>query len=191
MIFQAQADFLREVLSKKETSKQERDMLAVVVTQVQQQLQQHEEKEQQLNKEEKCKEDQQPHFDGKGLVCSGWSRHASHEYWSIHVYGTGKYKRGNYVRISMSIISTYIEKYSKNCTFITWKSIPSYIVNDKESVNQFSYKEFTLVLLFLINFYVEHWLRVMGDVQSSKIIMRRYGCDGSLLFRNQPWYICI
>ena len=67
MIPQAQADFLRKQLSKKETPKEERDILAVIFTQVQQQLKQKEEKEQQLNREEKCKEDQQPHFDGKVL----------------------------------------------------------------------------------------------------------------------------
>ena len=65
-LFQAQIDSLTKKLSRKDTSSYERDTLAVILTQIQQQLQQQQ-LQQQLNKNEQGKEDHQPHFVGK--VC--------------------------------------------------------------------------------------------------------------------------
>ena len=78
---QAQIDFLRKELSKKETSNHEKDLLAVIVTQIQQLLeqQQQKQKEQQLIKYEQCREDQQPHFEGKAYVCLESSKQARNE----------------------------------------------------------------------------------------------------------------
>ena len=57
-ISQAQIDFLRKELSKKDTAKHERDTMAVMVTEVQQQLQQ---------------------FEGKACISSGSSMQASND----------------------------------------------------------------------------------------------------------------
>ena len=81
---QAKIDYLRKELRKKDRPKFERDILSLIVTQVQQQLLQHHQKhkehqqkwkEQQLQKEQRTsgdkqhKEYQQPHFVGKVYVC--------------------------------------------------------------------------------------------------------------------------
>ena len=64
---QAQIDYLRKELSKKDTPKHERDTLAVIVTQVEQELQQHQQKQKEQQQQEK--DHQQPHFVGKVYIC--------------------------------------------------------------------------------------------------------------------------
>ena len=66
MLPQAQIDFLKKELSKKDIPKQEKDTLAVIVTEVQQELQQHQQK--QKAKQQQKKNHQQPHFVGKVYV---------------------------------------------------------------------------------------------------------------------------
>ena len=75
---QAQIDYLRKELYKKNTPKYERDTLAAIVTEVQQQLQHHQQKlkEQQqqqkvqhLSTDKQHKEHHQSHFIGKVYIC--------------------------------------------------------------------------------------------------------------------------
>ena len=69
---------MKKELSKKDTPKNERDLLVRIVTQVQQELQQHQQKEneqqqqkeQYLSTDKQHKEHQQPHFVGKVYACS-------------------------------------------------------------------------------------------------------------------------
>ena len=61
-ISQAQIDFMRKELSKKDTAKHERDTMAVMVTEVQEQLQQ---------------------FEGKACISSGSSMQVSNDKWCV------------------------------------------------------------------------------------------------------------